>query len=207
MPGVPYGVLADLWAVPAQLCSQYGKSRWHSRTTLSTIARLPSGSSASRSGAFRDGALSVGTGTAHGCTRRSVASTQAQRRCRDSYLTGCAILSPMHAIWFRAEYRPSPSVAPWRSLPHPAKSESLNLLSLFVSLCRAIRRVIPVPLLRRYRALEPRSARRMCNEGLDDSDCANNWDSARQGLKVHHCTQSVQATRLAPILRRDRIDN
>ena len=71
----------------------------------------------------------------------------------------CAILSPMHAIWFRAEYRPSPSVAPWRSLPHPAKSESLNLLSLFVSLCRAIRRVIPVPLLRRYRALAPRSAR------------------------------------------------
>ena len=81
-----YRVLADLWAVPAQLCSQYGKSRWLSRTTLSTIARLPSGSSASRSGAFRDGALSVGAGTAHGCTRRSVASTQAQRRCRASSL-------------------------------------------------------------------------------------------------------------------------
>ena len=71
----------------------------------------------------------------------------------------CVILSPMHAIWFRAEYRPSPSGASWRSLPHPAKSESLNLLSLFVSLCRAIRRVIPVPFLRRYRALMPRNAR------------------------------------------------
>ena len=100
----------------------------------------------------------------------------------------CAILSPMHAIWFRAEYRPSPSVAPWRSLAHPAKSESLNLLSLFVSLCRAGCRVIPVPLLRRYRALEPRSAWQMCNEGLDDSDCANNWESARQGLKAKSCS-------------------
>ena len=118
----------------------------------------------------------------------------------------CAILSPMHAIWFRAEYRPSPSVAPWRSLTHPAKSESLNLLSLFVSLCRAGCRVIPGCFLRRYRALTPRSARRMCNESLDASDCANNWESARQGLEVHHCTQSVQATRLAPILRKDRID-
>ena len=71
----------------------------------------------------------------------------------------CVILAPMHAIWHRAEYRPSPSGAPWRSLPHPAKSESLNLLSLFVSLCRAIRRVIPDHFLRRFRALEPRKAR------------------------------------------------
>ena len=56
----------------------------------------------------------------------------------------CVILAPMHAIWYRAEYRPSPSGAPWRSLPHPAKSESLNLLSLFVSLCRAGSRESPV---------------------------------------------------------------
>ena len=34
-----------------------------------------------------------------------------------------------------------------------------GLLSRFTSLCRAIRRVIPVPLLRRYRALMPRNAR------------------------------------------------
>ena len=57
------------------------------------------------------------------------------------------------------------------------------------------------------RALGPRSARQMCNESLDDSDCANNWESARQGLTGRCCTQSVQATRLAPILRKDRIDN
>ena len=92
----------------------------------------------------------------------------------------------------------------WWSFRHCLALSSL--LSRFTSLCRAVRRVIPVPLLRRYRALGPRSAQRMCNESLDDSDCANNWDSARQGLKVHHCTQSVQATRLAPILRKDRID-
>ena len=65
----------------------------------------------------------------------------------------CVILAPMDAIWFRAEYRPSPSGAPWRSLPHPVKSESLNLLSLFVLLCRASCRVIPDFFLRRYRAL------------------------------------------------------
>ena len=35
-------------------------------------------------------------------------------------------------------------------------------------------------------------ARRMCNEGLDDSDCANNWESARQCLKAKHCSQSVR---------------
>ena len=71
----------------------------------------------------------------------------------------CVILAPMHAIWYRAEYRPSPSGAPWRSLPHPVKSESLNLLSLFVSLCRASSRVIPGFFLRRYRALLPHFAR------------------------------------------------
>ena len=100
----------------------------------------------------------------------------------------CDILSPTHAIWFRAEYRPSPSVAPWRSLPHPAKSESLNLLSLFVSLCRAIRRVIPVPLLRRYRALEPRSARRMCNEGLSGIALHSPNCLSNQSHPDLHCT-------------------
>ena len=71
----------------------------------------------------------------------------------------CVILAPMLAIWYRAEYRPSPSGAPWRSLPHPVKFESLNLLSLFVLLCRASSRVIPGLFLRRYRALLPRFAR------------------------------------------------
>ena len=108
----------------------------------------------------------------------------------------CAILSPMHAIWFRAEYRPSPSGVLWRSLPHPAKSESLNLLSLFVSLCRAGSRVIPGRFLRCYRALEPRNARRMCNGSLNDHDCANNFPSTRLGLKGKYCSQSVQAMSL-----------
>jgi hypothetical protein len=81
-----------------------------------------------------------------------------------------------------------------------------GLLSRFTSLGRAIRRVIPVPFLRRYRALEPRNARRMCNGSLNDHDCANNWESARQGLKVDHCSQSVQALSLAPILTKNRID-
>ena len=44
--------------------------------------------------------------------------------------------------------------------------------------------------------VQPHSVRRMCNESLDDSDCANNWDSARQGLTGRCCTQSVQAMSL-----------
>ena len=52
-------MLANLWALPSQPCSQYGKHRWHLRSTLSTITRLPSGSTASCSGAFRDGVLGL----------------------------------------------------------------------------------------------------------------------------------------------------
>ena len=68
LSAVPGWVLFSTWAVPAQLCSQYGKCRWLSCPTLSTITRLPSGSSISRSVAFRYGVLSVGVGTAHRCT-------------------------------------------------------------------------------------------------------------------------------------------
>ena len=64
----PYAVLFSTWALPTQPCSQSGKCRWFSCTTRSTITRLPSGSSTSHSGVFRDGALSVGVGTAHPCT-------------------------------------------------------------------------------------------------------------------------------------------
>ena len=39
--------------------AQSGKRRWFSCTTLSTIARLPSGSPTSHSGAFRDGVLGL----------------------------------------------------------------------------------------------------------------------------------------------------
>ena len=73
-----------MWAVPPQPCSQSGKRRWFSCTTaapcgpfgaqpsasgnliasrqahFSTITRLPSGSSASRSTSFRSGAFGVG---------------------------------------------------------------------------------------------------------------------------------------------------
>ena len=48
-----------MWAVPPQPCSQSGKRRWFSCTTRSTITRLPSGSSTSHSGAFRDGVLGL----------------------------------------------------------------------------------------------------------------------------------------------------
>ena len=60
-------------------------------------------------------------------------------------------------------------------------------------------------------ALGPRSARRMCNEGLDDSGCANNWESARQSLKVDHCSPigattsaviAVQCSAVQPIAGR-----
>ena len=46
---------------------------------FSPITRLPSGSSISHSAHFRDPALSVGVGTAHGCTRRFLRSARAQR--------------------------------------------------------------------------------------------------------------------------------
>ena len=38
----------------------------------------------------------------------------------------------------------------------------------------------------------------MCNESLDDSGCANNWESARQSLKVDHCSP-IGATTIAVI--------
>ena len=56
---VSCAVLANLCALPSQPCSQYGKRRCRLRSTLSTIRRLPSGSPASRSGAFRDGVLGL----------------------------------------------------------------------------------------------------------------------------------------------------
>ena len=65
---MPYAVLFSTWALPTQPCSQSGKCRWFSCTTRSTITRLPSGSSTSHSGVFRDGVLGVGVGTAHPCT-------------------------------------------------------------------------------------------------------------------------------------------
>ena len=53
-------MLANLRALPTQPYSQYGKRRWLSCPTRSTIMRLPSGSSILRSATFRDGAFGVG---------------------------------------------------------------------------------------------------------------------------------------------------
>ena len=73
---------------------------------------------------------------------------------------------------------PSPIGTPSRASAHPAKSESLNLLSLFVSLCRAISRDVSDLLLRRILRLIAAHSAASC---------------AKQGLKVNYCTQSVQA--------------
>ena len=146
-----------LCAVPTQPYSQYGKRRWLSCPTRSTITRLPSGLSISHSAHFRDPALSVGVGTAHGCTRRFLRSARAQRRhSRRLFVVRCAILSRMHAVWLRAEYRPSPFGTPSRSLPHPAEFSPLGLLSHFASLRRAVRRVsrFPVTALPRLTAAQ-----------------------------------------------------
>ena len=152
---MPYRVLFSTWALPTQPCPNPKCDEGASEAglpygVLVKARKMPGNKALHR---FNSSAAPIS---------------------RFVFAVRCAILSPMHVIWFRAEYRPSPSGVPWRSLPHPANSESLNLLSLFVSLCRAGSRVIPGRFLRRYRALEPRFARRMCNESLDDSDCANN---------------------------------
>ena len=67
---LPYWVLVGMWALPAQPYSRHEKMRCRSRAHRSTITRLPSGTSVSRSTSFRSGAFGVGAGTAHRCTRR-----------------------------------------------------------------------------------------------------------------------------------------
>ena len=161
-----------LCAVPTQPYSQYGKRRWLSCPTRSTIRRLPSGLSISRSVTFRDGAFGVGVGTAHGCTRRFLRSARAQRRhSRRLFVVRCAILSRRHAVWHRAEYRPSPSGTPSRSLPHPAESTPLGLLSRFASLRHAIRRVSRFPAAAHPR-LTAAPCAALCNICLSGSRCA-----------------------------------
>ena len=62
------GCCSEMWALPPQPYSRHEKQRWRLRTPRSTIVRLPSGSSASRSATFRSGPSSFGGGTAHPCT-------------------------------------------------------------------------------------------------------------------------------------------
>ena len=154
---VPYAVLFSTVCCTDLTVLVCGNGHWFSCPTRSTITRLPSGSSISHSAHFRDPALSVGVGTAHGCTRRFLRSARAQRRhSRRLFVVRCAILSRMHAVWLRAEYRPSPSGTPSRSLPHPAEFSPLGLLSHFASLRRAVRRVsrFPVAALPRLTAAQ-----------------------------------------------------
>ena len=156
---VPYAVLFSTVCCTDPTVLVCGNGHWFSCPTRSPITRLPSGSSISHSAHFRDPALSVGVGTAHDCTRHFLRSARAQRRhSRRLFVVRCAILSRMHAVWHRAEYRPSPSGTPSRSLPHPAEFSSLGLLSHFASLRRAVRSVSRSQ-LRRFRALQPRIAR------------------------------------------------
>jgi hypothetical protein len=148
-----------LCAVPTQRYSRHEKRCWRSCMHRSTITRLPSGASISRSTPFRSGAFRCGVGTAHGCTRRFLRSSRAQRRrSRRPFGIGCAILSRMHAVWHRAEYRPSPSGTPSRSLPHPAESTPLGLLSRFASLRHAIGRVSRFPVAAHPRLTAAQSA-------------------------------------------------
>ena len=103
--------------------------------------------------------LALGIGTAHCCTRRFLRSARAQRRhSRRLFVVRCAILSRMHAVWFRAEYRPSPSGTTSRSLPHPAEFSPLGLLSHFASLRRAVRRVSRFPVAAHPRLRAAQSA-------------------------------------------------
>ena len=60
--------------------------------------------------------------------------SRAAPNSRRLFVVRCAMLSRMHAVWFRAEYRPSPSGTPSRSLSHPAEFTPLILLSRFTSL-------------------------------------------------------------------------
>ena len=65
---VPYWVLFSTWTLPSQPYSRHEKRHWRSRAHRSTITRLPSGASVSRSTSFRSGAFGAGAGTAHRCT-------------------------------------------------------------------------------------------------------------------------------------------
>ena len=90
---------------------------------------------------------------------------------RRLFVVRCAILSRMHAVWLRAEYRPSPSGTPSRSLPHPAESTPLGLLSRFASLRHAIGRVSRFPLAAHPRLTAAQSAA-WSNICLSGSRCA-----------------------------------
>jgi hypothetical protein len=122
-----------MWAVPPQPCSQSGKRRWFSCTTaapcgpfgaqpsasgnliasrqahFSTITRLPSGSSTSHSGAFRDGVLGLRGRYCPPMHGRVWRHSSHPRSARDvSFGVSLLIHSHLCGLWFRVEYHPSP---------------------------------------------------------------------------------------------------
>ena len=119
-----YCVLANLRKMPGMSCVSYavlfstvgctdptvlvcGNGHWFSCPTHSTITRLPSGSSISHSAHFRYPALSVGVGTAHGCTRR-VGGTSAHPHSATACRVRRSFAHPgAYAVaWLGSEYLP-----------------------------------------------------------------------------------------------------
>ena len=124
----PDEVLFSTWAVPSQPYSRHEKRCWRSRAHRSTITRLPSGASVSRSTSFRSGAFGlrgrycppmhgrVGDTSSHPRSARPlrgslrsgnlIASRQAHPTV--SFGVSLRIRSHLCGLWSRAEYRPSP---------------------------------------------------------------------------------------------------
>ena len=102
-------MLVSTWAVPPQPCAQSGKHRWFSCTTRSTITRLPSGSSTSHSGAFRDGVLGLRGRYCPPMHGRVWRHSSHPRSARDvSFGVSLCIHPHLCGLWFRVEYHPSP---------------------------------------------------------------------------------------------------
>ena len=165
-------MLANLCVLPTQPYSRHEKRCWRSCMHRSTITRLPSGASISRSTPFRSGAFRCGVGTAHGCTRRFLRSTRAQRRpsvARPPWDASSARRYGLSGLgWDTIRRRPSPSR---RRLMHPGARALSGLLSRFASLRHAISRVsrFPVAAHPRLRAAPCAALRNTC---LSVSHCA-----------------------------------
>ena len=127
-------MLANLWAVPSQPCSQYGKRRCRLRSTLSTITRLPSGSPASRSGAFRDGVLGLRSRYCpwlHGRVGGTSAHPHSANACR--VRRSLAHPGAYADAWLGSEYLPQAlrhASAPVFAIPPSAKALAPWLMSL-----------------------------------------------------------------------------
>ena len=163
------------WILPSQPYSRHEKWCWRLRATLLTITRLPSGSPATRSTSFRSGVFGL---RGRYCPPLHVAlpafGSRAAPNSRRLFVVRCAMLSRMHAVWFRAEYRPSPSGTPSRSLPHPAEFTPLILLSRFTSLrARYTSRHSRFLSAALCSALWPRVALTWRNTCLSGSHCAH----------------------------------